>query len=79
MTTIVDFRHGRSAAACLCPVLPSNDPEPSPRYEPGASHDGAEIILFPKISRERLSRPRKSLNRRFAIQARHSGEDRSQP
>jgi hypothetical protein len=65
MTIIVDFRHGRSAAACLC-SLADCDPEPPLSRAGTASHDGAEIILFPTLSRKRLSRPRKALKRRRA-------------
>lgn len=61
MTSLVDLRPWRIEADpvrldqpdALCPPPP-------------ARPDGAEIILFPRISRALLQRPRKSLRRRVA-------------
>ena len=65
MTTLVDLRHWRIEAA---PVRLDEPDAPCdlPRGRAAALlADGAEIILFPRIGRALLLRPRKSLRRRF--------------
>ncbi len=79
MSTIVDFRHGRIAAACVCPIEACDDPGTPGNAAAWPSAEVAEIVLFPKISRERLNRPRKKLTRRFNLQAQRSGDRGSQP
>jgi hypothetical protein len=69
MTTLVDLRHWRIEADPVRLVDQSDAPcAPSPIASP-ALPDGAEIILFPRIRRALLQRPRKSLKRRFATRA----------
>jgi hypothetical protein len=68
MTTLVDLRHWRIEAD---PVrLDQSDAPctPSPAASP-AIPGGAEIILFPRIRRALLQRPRRSLKRRFGHHA----------
>jgi hypothetical protein len=70
MTTLVDLRRWRIEAD---PVrLDQSDAScaPSPAVAP-TMPDGAEIILFPRISHALLQRPRKSLKRRFACRIAH--------
>jgi hypothetical protein len=78
MSTIVDFRHGRIAAACVCPIEACDDPGAPGNAAAWSSVEGAEIVLFPKISRKRLNRPRKKLTRRFNMQAQTLGDRRDQ-
>ena len=65
MTTLVDLRHWRIEAD---PVRldDAGTPYAPPPAPARAIPDGAEILLFPRISRALLLRPRKSLRRRFA-------------
>jgi hypothetical protein len=65
MTTLVDLRQWRIEAD---PV--HLDPPDAPCAPIQAiSPDGAEIILFPRIRRALLQRPRRSLKRRFGRHA----------
>ncbi len=61
MTSLVDLRPWRIEADPVRLDQPDALCRPSP-----ARQGGAEIILFPRISRALLQRPRKSLKRRFA-------------
>lgn len=65
MGRIVDLRHERIAAACVQLV----DGESPALWQPPVAtpSEGAEIILFPLVSRRWLKRPRKKLARRFAL------------
>ena len=65
MTTLVDLRHWRIEADPVC-LDQTADPDIQPSHRGLARPDGAEIILFPRISRALLQRPRKALKRRFA-------------
>ena len=65
MTTLVDLRHWRIEADPVRLDQPGTPYAPPP-HRARALPDGAEILLFPRISRALLLRPRKSLKRRFA-------------
>ncbi len=65
MTTFVDLRRWRIEAAPVRPDELAGHGVLSPGCTPAIA-DGAEIILFPRIRRALLDRPRKSLKRRFA-------------
>ena len=64
MTTLVDLRRWRIEADPVR-LVPSEAPCASWPAASAAMPDGAEIILFPRIRRALLQRPRKSLTRRF--------------
>ena len=68
MTTLVDLRHWRIEADPVRLDDPDTPYAPPPRRA-HAMPDGAEILLFPRISRALLLRPRKSLKRRFAARS----------
>ncbi len=65
MTTFVDLRRWRIEAAPVRPDELAGQGALSPGCA-AAIADGAEIILFPRIRRALLKRPRKSLKRRIA-------------
>jgi hypothetical protein len=66
MSRIVDLRHERIAAACVQRI---EDGERPAHWQPSVAtpSEGAEIILFPLVSRKWLKRPRKRLTRRLAL------------
>jgi hypothetical protein len=70
MTTLVDLRRWRIEADPVRLEQSDASCAPSSAVAP-AMPDGAEIILFPRISRALLQRPRKSLKRRFACRVAH--------
>lgn len=65
MTILVDLRRWRIEADPMRLDRSDAPCAPQPSHAP-ATPDGAEIILFPRIGRALLERPRKSLKRRFA-------------